>query len=97
MGTKNNPGDFDCYANAEPDEPMFILLARDEYAPALIRRWARKRAAAGEDPAKVEEARACAKAMEEWRLANRGGSAAPGGFPHRPEVHTTEDKGDDDE
>lgn len=29
MGTKNNPGAFDCYANAEPDEPMFVLLARD--------------------------------------------------------------------
>ena len=33
MGTKNNPGQFDCYRNAEPDEPMFVLLARDERAP----------------------------------------------------------------
>lgn len=30
MGTKNNPGEFDCYANAAPDEPMFILLGRDQ-------------------------------------------------------------------
>jgi hypothetical protein len=29
MGTKSNPGPFDCYAKAEPDEPMFVLLARD--------------------------------------------------------------------
>lgn len=29
MGTKSNPTQFDCYANALPDEPMFILLARD--------------------------------------------------------------------
>ena len=26
MGTKNNPGKFDCYANAKPDEPLFVLL-----------------------------------------------------------------------
>ena len=28
MGTKNNPGRFDCYGNAEPDEPIFVLLGR---------------------------------------------------------------------
>ena len=26
---KENPGRFDCYANALPDEPMFVLLARE--------------------------------------------------------------------
>ena len=26
MGTKNNPGKWDCYANAEPDEPMIKLV-----------------------------------------------------------------------
>jgi hypothetical protein len=40
MGTKNNPGAYDCYANAEPDEPMFILLARDPSAPWLVKAWA---------------------------------------------------------
>lgn len=44
MGTKNNPGRFDCYANAEPDEPMFILLARDRLAPHLTAIWAAVRA-----------------------------------------------------
>ncbi len=39
MGTKNNPGKFDCYANAEPDEPMFIFLARDPAAPFLVEIW----------------------------------------------------------
>ncbi|HAW11807.1 MAG TPA: aspartate decarboxylase, partial [Chloroflexi bacterium] len=29
MGTKNNPGKFDCYDDAHPDEPMFVLLGRD--------------------------------------------------------------------
>lgn len=43
MGTKLKPGAFDCYDAAEDDEPMFVLLARDEDAPALIYEWARKR------------------------------------------------------
>lgn len=40
MGTKNDPGKFDCYANAEPDEPMFVLLARDISAKYLTAAWA---------------------------------------------------------
>lgn len=40
MGTKNNPAPYDCYANAEPDEPLFILLARDERAAILVEAWA---------------------------------------------------------
>jgi hypothetical protein len=40
MGTKKDPGNHDCYAKAAPDEPMFILLARDPIAPLLIRIWA---------------------------------------------------------
>jgi hypothetical protein len=69
MGTKNNPGRFDCYANAAPDEPMFILLGRDKHAPTLVRLWAILRAAEGEDEAKVAEAHACAKAMEQHQLS----------------------------
>ncbi len=46
MGTKNNPGKFDCYAKAEPDEPMFVLLARDRIAPTLVRIWAAIRSGA---------------------------------------------------
>lgn len=63
MGTKNNPGQFDCYANAGPDEPMFILLGRDPMAPSLVRMWAQAREADGELPDKVEEAQVCAEAM----------------------------------
>ncbi len=44
MGTKNNPGAYDCYANAEPDEPMFILLARDLTAEFLVAAWTAIRA-----------------------------------------------------
>lgn len=43
MATKENPGQFDCYANAKPDEPMFVLLARDEFAPLLVEIWAAMR------------------------------------------------------
>lgn len=43
MGTKNNPGDFDCYDAAEMDEPMFILLGRDENASKLVEQWAIRR------------------------------------------------------
>lgn len=71
MGTKNNPGDFDCYENAEPDEPMFILLARDKMAPMLVEQWANWRLVSGEDPAKVQEAIDCAASMRKWREANR--------------------------
>ena len=67
MGTKNNPGAYDCYANAEPDEPMFILLGRDKHAPRRVRDWADARESAGEDPAKVQEARDCANAMVSFR------------------------------
>lgn len=71
MGTKNNPGEFDCWAAAEPDEPMFVLLARDRQAPMIIRHWARMREELGEDPAKVAEAMECADAMEMWRIFHR--------------------------
>jgi len=43
MGTKNNPGQFDCYAKALPDEPMFVLLGRDPLAGFLTSIWAKMR------------------------------------------------------
>jgi hypothetical protein len=67
MGTKANPGDFDCYANAALDEPMFILLARDAHAALLVRIWATLRDLAGEAREKISEARDCADAMDIWR------------------------------
>lgn len=71
MATKNNPGKYDCYKNADPDEPMFILLARDRHAPALVRHWAHMRREQGESEEKIAEAIACAAAMEDWRKKNR--------------------------
>lgn len=40
MGTKNNPGEFDCYAKADGDEPVFVLRAKDASAPYLVQAWA---------------------------------------------------------
>lgn len=76
MGTKNNPGDFDCYANADPDEPMFILLGRDPFAPQLVEAWAALRREAGDDPTKIQEALDCAEAMRR-DLRERGRMEAP--------------------
>ncbi len=66
MGSKLEPGRFDCYANAEPDEPMFVLLARDKHAPALVWLWAVLRELDGEKPEVVNEARDCVAAMMLW-------------------------------
>lgn len=74
MGTKNKPDKFNDYASAEPDEPMFILLARDPTASRVVQEWALLLAIAimegrkpKSDRAIVEEARECAKAMREFR------------------------------
>lgn len=72
MGTKNEPGTFDCFHKAEDDEPMFILLARDPMAPALVCMWADTREVIDPECAteKLGEARRCADAMEEWKGDN---------------------------
>lgn len=84
MGSKNQPAEFDCYANALPDEPMFILLGRDTSAPDLVNDWADCRAeeiAAGKRPpsdlAMVDEARVCATNMRLWRRRNDGAWRKP--------------------
>lgn len=66
MGTKNNPGNFDCYQAADPDEPMFVLLARDKHAAALVWLWSALREIDGENPEKVKEARDCMAWMIKW-------------------------------
>ena len=67
MGTKNNPGEYDCYENAEPDEPMFVLLARDRHAVALVWFWYILRMMDGEDAKVVAEAAQCGESMLKWR------------------------------
>jgi hypothetical protein len=43
MGTKNNPGQFDCLAKVGPDEPFFLLRGKDPAAPYLVDMWAASR------------------------------------------------------
>jgi hypothetical protein len=66
MATKSNPGQFDCYEKAEPNEPMFVLLARDRHAPTLTWLWATLRELDGEKPEVVAEARQCVESMIVW-------------------------------
>lgn len=79
MGTKLNPGKFDCYEHALPDEPMFVLLARDPDFGRLVEEWAANRHHAvmcGDRPATdmalVEEALVCATEGKTWRRENNG-------------------------
>ena len=76
MGTKNSPGKFDCYESADPDEPMFVLLGRDPLAAELVRAWAAWRMKYRGPSEKVDEALACAAAMDEWR--RRDDTPSPG-------------------
>jgi hypothetical protein len=79
MGSKAEPGKFDCYANALPDEPMFILLARDPDFHRLVMKWARRRSQdiqcglrPDSDMTMVAEAQECAFNGRKWRKENNG-------------------------
>lgn len=84
MGTKNNPGRYDRYAAAAPDEPMFTLLGRDRFAEQLVRLWAEGRAAQGEAPEVVAEAFQCAEAMRGYCV---GLGRTPQTINIAPEMH----------
>lgn len=74
MGSKNNPSSYDCYDNAEPDEPMFVLLARDMTAPVTVAEWIGHRIGMGlntESDAQIIEALDCITDIVQWRRANR--------------------------
>ena len=58
-------GNDSCLARARDDEPIFVLRAQDMFAPELVRKWA-ELAFQGTPALKIEEALACADAMEAW-------------------------------
>lgn len=79
MGTKINPGKFDCYDNALPNEPMFIMLARDPLFYEFVTAWAKRRGEAincgdrpQDDSPMVSEAMRCAGDGATWRRQNLG-------------------------
>lgn len=68
------PPRFDCLSKAEPSEPKFTLLGRDPVAAKLVKEWAEHRFARlpnygqdnPEEMAQINEAIACAKAMQDF-------------------------------
>jgi hypothetical protein len=75
MGSKSNPGKFDCWSRAEPDEPVFVLLGRDPVASIIVADWAALRERLGQtEPEVLEEAQQCAERMAQWAVA-KGKSA----------------------
>ena len=59
-----------CLSRAEPDEPVFVLLARDIVAPAAIEYWVFHRCANGKNnpgDAQIIEALTLAGQMRNWR------------------------------
>ena len=75
MGTKANPGEFDCHGAAGSNEPIFTLRARDPLAPILVRLWVQMRRFSRpiyDEPdrerehRKRNEAIRCANEMDRW-------------------------------
>ena len=65
-----------CLNKAAPDEPIFVLRAKDVLAPMTIRHWATM-AYQEHEPEKLKEALSLADQMDQWRAKN---------FPDQPEV-----------
>ena len=83
MSSKNNPGPFNCYAAAMPDENIFTVLARDPAYPATLDFWRAERVRQGKADTEDDIARLASIAHEiktgrEWREINLHG---PDGEP----------------
>lgn len=66
---------YSCFNKGAPDEYMFVLLARDEAAPAAIRAWVQERVKLKLNTPtdkKIQEALECAAKMEEQRAKRKG-------------------------
>jgi hypothetical protein len=68
MGTKLNPGEFDCLEKLQPNEPFFILRGQDRSAAKCVRDWAARAQAEGVNPAKVAEAWHVADEMDRYAI-----------------------------
>lgn len=71
MGTKKEPGQFDCLSKLKDDEPYFLLKASDPLAAQIVREWAwRAYINTLHEPEKIDEAKRCADQMEHYRAQN---------------------------
>lgn len=68
VGTKFNPGPYDCYSKLYADEPYFLLRGKDETASELVRQWAQRAAAQGCPPEKVQVALRRADEMQAYHV-----------------------------
>jgi len=60
-----------CLGKADPEEPVFVLRAQDEFAPMLVKMWCELVVKKNPDFRKTEkykEAAAIYKGMEKWQL-----------------------------
>ena len=58
--------DCPCWEKAADDEPVFVLRAQDELAPAVIEFWASMALKNGIGREKYDAAFDCAEAMRAW-------------------------------
>lgn len=59
-----------CLNRSQDDEPLFVLCARDQFAPFVVAEWMTRARKAGVNPEKLEEADRLAKSMLDWQLRN---------------------------
>lgn len=85
MGTRNRPGQYDCWSRLADDEPYFLLMARDNSAPAAIIAWVGDRLdrikngerRGADDLAQLREALGAIRDMVAWHRAHpRSGGLA---------------------
>lgn len=57
-----------CLNQAAPEEMVFVLRANDPIAPLVVRYWANESLLRGIHLDKLDDAEACAAAMEAWQL-----------------------------
>ncbi len=74
---------FSCLSKAKPDEPIFVIRAKDELASQTLRLWAAM-AEGLHEPEKISEALQCADEMDKWRSENIVGGRAVANFAPAP-------------
>lgn len=60
-------GSCNTLENTGQYEPIFVLVARDQTAPAAVRDWINRARQAGVPEWKLHEAEGCANSMEIWQ------------------------------
>jgi hypothetical protein len=73
MWSKNTPGPFDRYAEAESEEPLFVLRGSDPVAFLLASLWVGAHDVMGDNaPAAAVDAAQCSLALEQWARSHGG-------------------------